>query len=101
MSFSTASAFMGVFIINASYAECDKLLVVAFFTISIAFQGVPGVAINTLDLSPNYAGILMGIGGAITSITGILVPYMIGVATPNVSILIAVLIYRSMHSAFE
>lgn len=46
---------------------------------------MPGVAINTLDLSPNYAGILMGIGGAVTSITGILVPYMVGVATPNVS----------------
>lgn len=28
----------------------------------------------------------MGIGGALTSITGILVPYMVGVATPNVSI---------------
>lgn len=57
----------------------------AYFTISIAFQGVPGVAINALDLSPNYAGILMGIGGAATSITGILVPYMVGVVTPNVS----------------
>lgn len=61
------------------------MLVVAYFTISVAFQGVPGVAINSLDLSPNYAGILMGIGGTVTSITGILVPYMVGVATPNVS----------------
>lgn len=61
------------------------MYVVVFFTISIAFQGVPGVAINSLDLSPNYAGILIGIGGAVTSITGILVPYLIGVATPNVS----------------
>lgn len=81
----TASIFTGVFIIAASYAECDKLYVVAFFTISIAFQGVPGVAINSLDLSPNYAGILMGVGSAVTSITGILVPYMVGVVTPNVS----------------
>lgn len=46
---------------------------------------MPGVAINALDLSPNYAGILMGIGGAVTSITGILVPYMVGVVTPHVS----------------
>lgn len=46
---------------------------------------MPGVAINALDLSPNYASILMGIGGAVTSITGILVPYMVGVYTPNVS----------------
>lgn len=83
--FFTASIFTGVFIIAASYAECDKFLVVAYFTVSVAFQGVPGVAINTLDLSPNYAGILMGISGAVTSITGIVVPYMVGVATPNVS----------------
>lgn len=82
---SIASVFTGVFIIAASYAECDKLYVVAYFTISVAFQGVPGVAINSLDLSPNYAGILMGIGGAVTSITGILVPYMVGVVAPNVS----------------
>ncbi|XP_055314260.1 putative inorganic phosphate cotransporter isoform X3 [Sitodiplosis mosellana] len=80
---SIASIFTGVFIIAASYAQCDKMLVVAYFTISVAFQGVPGVAINTLDLSPNYAGILMGIGGTVTSITGILVPYMVGVATSN------------------
>lgn len=80
-----ASIFTGVFIIAASYAECDRLYVVAFFTISIAFQGVPGVAINSLDLSPNYAGILMGVGTAIASVTGILVPYMVGVQTPNVS----------------
>lgn len=59
--------------------------VIVHFTISVAFQGVPGVAVNSLDLSPNYAGILMGIGGAVSSITGILVPYIVGVATPNVS----------------
>lgn len=81
----SASIFTGVFIVAASYAECDQFYAVACFTISIAFQGVPGVAINTLDLSPNYAGILMGIGGTLTSITGIIVPYTVGLATPNVS----------------
>lgn len=80
-----ASVFTGIFIVAASYGECDKFYVVVYFTISVAFQGVPGVAINALDLSPNYAGILMGIGGTVTSLTGILVPYIVGVATPNVS----------------
>lgn len=69
----------------ASYAECDKLWVVVHFAISVAFQGVPGVAINSLDLSPQFAGVLMGIGSTVSSITGIMVPYMVGVATPNVS----------------
>lgn len=85
-TFFVASFFTGIFIIAASYAECDKMYVVAYFTISIAFQGVPGVAINSLDLSPTYAGILMGISGTVTSITGILVPWMVGVFAPNVSI---------------
>ncbi|XP_031630362.1 putative inorganic phosphate cotransporter [Contarinia nasturtii] len=80
---AVASFFTGIFTIAASYAECDKMYVVAYFTISIAFQGVPGVAINSLDLSPNYAGILMGISGTVTSITGILVPWMVGVFAPN------------------
>lgn len=82
---ATASIFTGIFIVAASYAECDKMWVVVYFAISVAFQGVPGVAVNSLDLSPNYAGVLMGIGGTVSSITGILVPYIVGVATPNVS----------------
>lgn len=65
-----ASIFTGVFIVAASYAECSNVWVIACFTISVAFQGVPGVAINSLDLSPNYASVLMGIGGAVTSMTG-------------------------------
>lgn len=46
---------------------------------------MPGIAINALDLSPNFAGILMGVSSTISSITGILVPYIVGIATPNVS----------------
>lgn len=75
----------------ASYAECDKLMVVVYFTISIVFQGVPGVSINPLDLSPNYAGILMGIGTTIGGMTGILAPYVVGVLTPHVSVIVVIL----------
>lgn len=97
-----ASIFTGIFIVAASYAECDKLYVVAYFTISVAFQGVPGVAINSLDLSPRYAGILIGIGGTFASVTGILVPYLVGIATPNVSIhFIDEHLYPMFHSEKE
>lgn len=81
----TASLINGVFIVAASYAECDRVLVILFFAISIGFLGVPIIAVNTIDLSPNYAGILMGFGGTLTSVTGIIVPYIIGIVTPNVS----------------
>lgn len=80
-----ASIFTGVFIVAASYAECNVFYVVTFFTISIAFQGVPGVTINVLDLSPNYSAVMMGISGAFTSITGIIVPYLVAAVTPNVN----------------
>lgn len=46
---------------------------------------MPGVAINVLDLSPNYSAVMMGIGGAVTSITGIIVPYLVAAVAPNVS----------------
>lgn len=82
---SVASVFTGTFIVAASYAECNRMWVVVFFAISVAFQGVPGIAVNTLDLSPNYAGYLMGISATVSSITGILVPFAVGIATPNVS----------------
>lgn len=82
--FFTASIFNGIFIVAASYAECNSTWVIILFAVSIAFLGVPIMAVNSLDLSPNYAGILMGVGGTVSSITGILVPYVVGVATPNV-----------------
>lgn len=75
----------GIFIVLASYAQCDKVMVVTYFTISIVFQGVPGVTINPLDLSPNYAGILSGICCTVGALTGILAPYLVGVITPHVS----------------
>lgn len=81
----TASVFSGIFIVLASYAECDKLMVVIFFTISIVFQGVPGITMNPLDLSPNYAGILSGVCCTVGALTGILAPYIVGVITPHVS----------------
>lgn len=47
----------------------------------------PGMKVNPLDLSPNYAGSLMAITNGIGAITGIIVPYVVGVMTPNVSCL--------------
>lgn len=76
----------------------------------MGFMGTfyPGMKVNPLDLSPNYAGrfhfhlffvlcvfpilnsiqftgTLMAITNGIGAITGILSPYIVGVMTPNVS----------------
>uniref|UniRef100_A0A1B0CQC4 Permease of the major facilitator superfamily protein n=2 Tax=Lutzomyia longipalpis TaxID=7200 RepID=A0A1B0CQC4_LUTLO len=77
-----------IFIVAASYAGCDRLPVVALFTIAMGIMGTfyPGMKVNPLDLSPNYAGTLMAITNGIGAITGILAPYVVGVMTPNRSI---------------
>lgn len=84
------------FILGASYAGCDRVTVVAMFTLAMGFMGTfyPGMKVNPLDLSPNYAGILMAITNGIGACAGILVPYVVGVMTPNVSIIIGVCLAR-------
>ena len=63
------------------------MTVVVLFTIAMGFMGAhySGMKVNTLDLSPNYAGALIGLVNGIGAITGIVAPYLIGVITTNVS----------------
>lgn len=86
--FSIAAVFPAIFIIAASYAGCDRIVVVAMFTLAMGFMGTyyPGMKVNPLDLSPNYAGTIMAITNGIGACTGIAVPYIVGVMTPNVSV---------------
>lgn len=75
-----ASIGPGVFIIIASYAKCDRTLVVAMFTVGMALMGTfyPGMKVNGLDLSPNYSGTLMAIVNGIGALSGIVTPYIVG-----------------------
>lgn len=45
----------------------------------MGFMGTfyPGMKVNPLDLSPNYAGTLMAITNGIGALTGILSPYIV------------------------
>ncbi|KAK9693157.1 Major Facilitator Superfamily [Popillia japonica] len=82
---TVASIGPGVFIIAASYAGCNRALVVALFTIAMGFMGTfyCGMKVNALDLSPNYGGTLMAIVNGIGAITGIITPYLAGALTEN------------------
>lgn len=44
-----------------------------------------GVQVNALDLSTNYAGILMSVGNTLNAIIGMVAPYVVGLMTPEVS----------------
>ncbi|XP_011506275.1 PREDICTED: putative inorganic phosphate cotransporter [Ceratosolen solmsi marchali] len=74
-----------LFIVGASYAGCNRVLVVVMFTLAVTLMGssLPGIKVNSLDLSPNYAGTIMALTNGIASFTGILTPYLVGVLTPN------------------
>ncbi|XP_046627973.1 putative inorganic phosphate cotransporter isoform X1 [Neodiprion virginianus] len=76
---------MAFFLIGASYAGCNRELVVTLFVLGMGVMGncYPGSIVNIVDLSPNYAGTLMGIMKTMTALTGIAAPYAIGVLTPN------------------
>ncbi|XP_054286347.1 putative inorganic phosphate cotransporter isoform X2 [Macrosteles quadrilineatus] len=76
-------------ILAASYSGCDKVLVSLFFTMGMGLMGafVPSLKVNALDLSPNYAGTLMALVGGIGAISGIFTPYLVGVLTPDSTLL--------------
>ena len=81
----TALSVSATFVVAASYAGCDRVLVISMFTISLTLMGTayPSVMVNPLDLSPNYAGTLMALTNGVSALTGIAGPYVIGVLTTN------------------
>lgn len=83
----TASVFPAAFMIAASYAGCNQVLVFVCFIVSIGAQGfiTCGTVINPMDLSPNYAGAIASLTNAAGSMSGIAAPYVVGRMTPNVS----------------
>lgn len=82
----SASLLGALFFLATSFAGCNKVMVVLFLSLVAGSQSLktPGTSVNIFDLAPNYVSILAGIVNGIGSFTGILVPYIIGLMTPNV-----------------
>lgn len=74
-------------VVAAMRSGCSSTPVVAFFTLGMALMGFyyPSLSVNTLDLSPNYSGTLMGLI-ALGGMAGILSPYLAGIIAPQVRI---------------
>lgn len=83
----SASILPATFILAATYAECNHMFAVIFFTLSIGLDAfLPyGLFTNPIDLSPNYSGTIMSIGNACGAVSGIIAPSTVGFLTPNVS----------------
>lgn len=84
----SAAIMPGIFILGASYGECDRVVVVVMFAVGMGFMGTfySGLKVNNLDLAPNYAGVIMAFTNGIGGLSGIFSPYIVGVLTPNVSV---------------
>lgn len=56
----------------------------------MAFMGgfYSSVKINAMDIAPNYAGTCSAFVNGIAAISGIITPYLIGLLTPDVSIIV-------------
>lgn len=83
----SASVGPGICMVLASYSGCDTTTVIVLFTASMGLMGAfyPGMKVNALDLSCNYAGTIMAIVNGIGAIAGIIAPYLVGLLTTDVS----------------
>ncbi|XP_058797586.1 sialin-like [Phymastichus coffea] len=77
------------FIMAASYSDCHRLWVIAMIMIGMMLMGCsyPSVVLNNIDLSPNYSGTLSAFGNGVAAIGGVLTPYIVGILTPNQTIM--------------
>ncbi|KAF6202200.1 hypothetical protein GE061_004598 [Apolygus lucorum] len=69
----------------ASYAGCNKTAVAILFTVGMGFMGFcyASLRVNSLDLSPNFAGTIMALANGIGSVSGMVAPTLIGFMVPN------------------
>lgn len=88
-----------IFIMLASYSGCHTTVAVWMFTIAMGFMGTfyCGMKVNALDLSANFAGIIMAITNGLGAIAGIVTPYLTGALTGNVSVLLILLQHLSLN----
>ena len=76
---------MAICFILASYAGCNRIVAILFFSFASGFAGLDNSRVNNLDLSPNYAPTIIAIVNSFGSIMGTIAPFLVGLLTPNVS----------------
>ncbi|XP_013378690.1 sialin isoform X2 [Lingula anatina] len=75
-----------ILLVGLSFVDCTQpALAVTLLTLGVAISGAvySGYTINHVDIAPKYAGMLFGITNTIASVTGFIVPVLIGSITSN------------------
>ncbi|EDW61459.1 putative inorganic phosphate cotransporter [Drosophila virilis] len=83
---SLASWLPAISLIGLSFLDSSqKTLAIVLMTVSVGINAgsTIGSALNTIDLSPNHAGILMGIVNTGANIVPILTPLLVGIIVKN------------------
>ena len=82
----TGTIFPPILMLGASFGECNKIVAVTCFVTAVGLMAffTSGVNVNCLDLSPNYAGMLMAFTNSISLFGALPAPYMTALFTPNV-----------------
>ncbi|XP_058117294.1 sialin [Anopheles ziemanni] len=70
----------GLFVFALAYSGCNSLMAIIFLTLATAVHGAvsTGPLASLVDMSPRYAGILLGVSGMITVIPGFISPIIVG-----------------------
>jgi len=71
----------GLAMVGLCLTGCDQAMATMWMCLSVGVNGiaVSGWQVNHMDLSPNYAGTLMGISSAFANLSGFLAPLLAGV----------------------
>lgn len=74
---------MGLFILGLAWSGCDALMAVVCLTLATGCHGAvsTGPLASMVDMSPNYASIVLGICACITAMPGFISPYIVGQLT--------------------
>lgn len=87
-----------VALIAVSFTGCDRWLTVALLTLGVGLNGgiYSGFKVNHLDISPQFAGILMSFTNCLANLAGLLAPIYAGnvvVGTVSVKKFISIINY--------
>ena len=85
----TAQSGVSIMLMMVGFAGHDSVTAITLFTVAVSLSTFlfSGYNINHLDLSPNYSGVLMGIGNSFESISSVLAPLSVGcLISDNVNI---------------
>ncbi|CAH0546865.1 unnamed protein product [Brassicogethes aeneus] len=75
----------GLFMMGLAHSGCNYSMAIVFVTTAIAIHGAvsTGPLANIVDISPNYASVILGIVNAAVAVTGFMTPIVAGYLTHN------------------